>query len=85
MTGDSHWVPPTASRAVALQVLRHGPIERRDVAHKLGLTIGSLSRLSAPLVAAGLLREVEESGDGRVGRPSRPLDVTPEVRSRLAG
>lgn len=34
-----------------------------------------MTRLSAPLLEGGLLREVGEHNDGRVGRPTRLLDV----------
>lgn len=78
MTANRQWAPPTASRAVALEVLRHGPIARREIARNLDLTVGSLSRLSAPLISAGLILEVGEPGERRVGRPSRLLDVKPD-------
>lgn len=73
----SAWsVPPTdASLPVAIEVLRRGPISRAAVARRLKLSPGSLSRLSAPLLEGGLLREVGEHNDGRVGRPTRLLDV----------
>jgi predicted NBD/HSP70 family sugar kinase len=73
----STWsVPPTdASLPVAIEVLRRGPISRAAVARRLRLSPGSLSRLSAPLLEGGLLREVGEHNDGRVGRPTRLLDV----------
>jgi predicted NBD/HSP70 family sugar kinase len=73
------WTPDTgASRSVALQVLINGPISRSDIARKLDLSAGSLTRLSTPLIESGLLVEVEERTDGRAGRPSRPLDIVPE-------
>ncbi|HEX3680085.1 MAG TPA: ROK family transcriptional regulator [Galbitalea sp.] len=73
------WTPDVgASRSVALQVLINGPISRSDIARKLELSAGSLTRLSTPLIESGLLVEVEEKTDGRAGRPSRPLDIVPE-------
>lgn len=75
----SPWTPDTgASRSVALEVLIHGPISRSDIARRLDLSAGSLTRLSTPLIESGLLVEVEEKTDGRAGRPSRPLDIVPE-------
>ncbi len=75
------WTPDTgASRAVALQVLINGPLSRSDIARRLDLSAGSLTRLSAPLIESGLLVEVDEKdgkSDARAGRPSRPLDVVP--------
>lgn len=70
------WTPEAgASRSVALEVLINGPISRSDIARKLALSPGSLTRLSAPLIERGLLVEVEERPEGRAGRPTRPLDV----------
>lgn len=73
------WPPKSgASRAVALEILRHGPLSRSEVARRLDLSQGSLTRLSAPLLESGLLVEGEEQPTGRVGRGSRPLDVVAE-------
>lgn len=69
-----------ASLAVALEVLIHGPISRSEIARRLDLSAGSLTRLSTPLIDAGLLVEVGERADGRAGRPSRLLDVVPSSR-----
>ncbi len=78
------WTPDTgASRLVALEVLINGPISRSDIARKLDLSPGSLTRLSAPLLESGLLVEVEERADGRAGRPTRPLDIVPNSQHFL--
>ena len=69
-----------ASLAVALEVLINGPISRSDIARRLDLSPGSLTRLSTPLIEAGLLVEVGERTDGRAGRPSRLIDIVPESR-----
>ncbi len=70
------WTPESGvTQSVALQVLLNGPISRTEIARRLDLSPGSLTRLSTPLIESGLLIEVEERGDGRAGRPSRPLDV----------
>ena len=66
-----------ATRAVALEVLIHGPMSRSEVARRLDLSAGSLTRLSTPLLDSGLLVEVGEQVDGKVGRPSQLLDVVP--------
>lgn len=72
------WTPGNgATRAVALEVLLHGPLSRSEVARRLDLSPGSLTRLSAPLLGSGLLMEVGEQADGKVGRPSQLLDVVP--------
>ncbi|MEN2739916.1 ROK family transcriptional regulator [Microbacterium sp. X-17] len=70
------WTPDTgASRSVALEVLLNGPLSRSEIARRLDLSPGSLTRLSAPLIESGLLVETGELAEGRTGRPSRPLDV----------
>lgn len=70
------WTPESGvTQSVALEVLLNGPISRSDIARRLDLSPGSLTRLSTPLIESGLLVEVEERTDGRAGRPSRPLDV----------
>ncbi|PSK99800.1 putative NBD/HSP70 family sugar kinase [Haloactinopolyspora alba] len=87
MTQDAH--PGTdalsaPSKAVAIEVLVHGPQSRTQLAHRLGLSAATLTRVVKPLVEAGIL---EESGAVRTpgrGRSSLPLDVTPE-RHRFIG
>ncbi len=75
------WTPETgAAHAVALEVLINGPISRTEIARRLDLSAGSLTRLSAPLIESGLLVEAGERTDGRAGRPSRLLDVVPSSR-----
>ena len=66
------WTPGNgATRAVALEVLIHGPLSRSEVA---------LTRLSTPLLESGLLVEAGEQVDGKVGRPQQLLDVVPASR-----
>ncbi|MBN9151968.1 MAG: ROK family transcriptional regulator [Micrococcales bacterium] len=75
------WTPLSGpSQAVALEVLINGPISRSEIARRLDLSPGSLTRLSTPLIEAGLLVEGAERVDGRAGRPSRPLDILPDSR-----
>ncbi|WP_191282300.1 ROK family protein [Pseudolysinimonas yzui] len=83
MPVNTHSWTPTggATRAVALEVLINGPISRTEIARKLDLSAGSLTRLSTPLIEAGLLVEGEERAEGRAGRRSRPLDVIPGSRA----
>jgi predicted NBD/HSP70 family sugar kinase len=70
------WTPDSGvTQSVALEVLINGPISRSEIARRLNLSPGSLTRLSTPLIESGLLVEIEERGDGRAGRPSTPLDV----------
>lgn len=75
------WTPGTgASRSVALEVLINGPLSRSDIARRLDLSPGSLTRLSTPLIESGLLVETGELTEGRTGRPSRPLDIVADSR-----
>lgn len=60
---------------LARLVLVRGPISRGDLAQELKLSVASLTRLSKPLLDAGLLIEGELVADGTVGRPVRLLDV----------
>jgi predicted NBD/HSP70 family sugar kinase len=75
------WTPHSgAAHDVALEVLINGPISRAQIARRLDLSAGSLTRLSQPLIEAGLIVEVGERSSGHAGRPSRLLDVVPESR-----
>ncbi|WP_083508832.1 ROK family transcriptional regulator [Arthrobacter alpinus] len=60
---------------LARLVLVHGPVSRGELAKELKLSVASLTRLSKPLLDAGLLVEGELVADGTVGRPVRLLDV----------
>ncbi|GAA2109582.1 ROK family transcriptional regulator [Microlunatus panaciterrae] len=76
------WEPLDGSAlAVALAVLRSGPIARAELARKLDLSSGSLTRLTRPLIAQGLLVERAPQLFARTGRPSLPLDVVAESAS----
>jgi len=75
------WTPHRgAAHDVALEVLINGPISRAEIARRLSLSAGSLTRLSQPLIESGLLVEVGEHASGHAGRPSRLLDVLPQSR-----
>ncbi|RYE09561.1 MAG: ROK family transcriptional regulator [Hyphomicrobiales bacterium] len=75
------WTPGDgAMRAVALEVLIHGPLSRSEVARRLELSPGSLTRLANPLLESGLLVEAGEQADGKVGRPQQLLDIVPGSR-----
>ncbi len=83
VTGD--WTALDGSQQrVAVEVLRHGPLPRAELARSLGLSPGSLTRLTRPLVDSGLLVESSSDVHARTGRPSLPLDVQPSSR-RFAG
>jgi predicted NBD/HSP70 family sugar kinase len=73
------WVPLTgATHRIALEVLLDGPLSRAELARRVDLSPGSLTRLTKPLLDDGLLVEVDPpAAEQRLGRPSQPLDVVP--------
>ncbi|MFF4014652.1 ROK family protein [Streptomyces sp. NPDC001843] len=81
------WPPLSpAERSVAIEVLLHGPLSRTELARRLNLSAGSLTRLTKPLIGSGLLVEVPDAGPtaaARQGRPSQPLDVVAGSRAFL--
>lgn len=84
MTTTRSWTPLAgAAHAVALEVLLHGPLPRSELARRLDLSPGSLTRLTKPLLAHGLLVETGESVDAHPGRPTRPLDIRPDAHHFL--
>ncbi|MEU2288407.1 ROK family transcriptional regulator [Streptomyces sp. NPDC013178] len=78
------WPPLSAGeRAVAIEVLVHGPLSRTELARRLGLSAGSLTRLTKPLIESGLLVGTGEDAtptEVRQGRPSQPLDIVADSR-----
>lgn len=86
MNGEADtWLPlSSGERAVALEVLTRGPLSRSELARRLGLSAGSLTRLTKPLIESGLLVEAADGSaraESRQGRPSRPLDIVAESRT----
>ncbi|MER5177209.1 ROK family transcriptional regulator [Streptomyces sp. NPDC002896] len=81
-TRTASWLPLSpGERAVALEVLIHGPLSRTELARRLNLSAGSLTRLTKPLLESGLLVEDSAGATGtRQGRPSQPLDVVSDSR-----
>src|SRR3954467_2157064 len=71
------WRPLTGpSRQGALEILLDGPLSRAELSRRVGLSPGSLTRLTKPMVESGLLVEVDGGPtDARVGRPSQPLEL----------
>ena len=62
--------------AVLQAVLDHGPVARSTIARLVGLSPAAVTRLSAELVAAGLLRESSQvSVPKAVGRPHVPVEI----------
>lgn len=67
--------PDSPSRLLAREVLIGGPLSRSELSRRLGLSVASLTRLSKPLIEAGILQEGSEVLEGGIGRPTRPLEV----------
>ncbi|WP_342372262.1 ROK family protein [Propioniciclava soli] len=65
--GDAH-------RRLVLTLLQHGPLQRRDLAHRLGLSGGSITRLTKPLQERGLVVATAEQRNA-AGRPAHTLDA----------
>jgi predicted NBD/HSP70 family sugar kinase len=75
-TGDCR--ETTNDSAILQAVLDHGPVARSTIARLVGLSPAAVSRLSADLIRAGLLREsATEAGPKSVGRPHTPLEIDP--------
>ena len=60
----------------SLEILLHGPLRGgRELAQRLDLSTASLSRITRPLVEAGLVVELPDVTTGAGGRPPQPLDI----------
>lgn len=76
------WTPLAGpARRIALEVLLDGPISRAELARRVGLSAGSLTRLTKPLLESRLLVETSSVKASTVGRPSLPLDVDEDSHS----
>ena len=73
---------PLADSALELAraVLIHGPLSRGELSERIGLSNASLTRLSKPLLDAGIVDDGDVVSDGSVGRPLRLLDVRKEAQ-----
>ncbi|MET3807214.1 putative NBD/HSP70 family sugar kinase [Nakamurella sp. UYEF19] len=81
--GDSKAVSSTtlggAARAVAREILIHGPRSRTELALRLEMSQGSLTRLTKSLIDRGLLVEGPANRGVMQGRPSMPLDIVADA------
>ncbi|MGD8168551.1 ROK family protein [Herbiconiux sp. P16] len=78
------WKPADdLAQSVALEVLLHGPLARAELARRLDLAPGTLTRISAELIEVGLLIETPHLAERRTGRPSIPLDVVADAHHFL--
>ena len=68
-------------RAVLRKIVLSGPVSRTEIAGRVGLTAGAVSRIARPLIDAGLVRELPEEQDDAPVRPGRrfaPLVIDPQ-------
>ncbi len=72
--------PHALARAVAVEILVHGPRPRADLARRLGVSPATLTRVTRPLVEGGVLVEGGAVRTPGRGRASLPLDVVPDAR-----
>ena len=68
------------ARAVAVEILVHGPQPRASLARRLGVSAATLTRVTRPLVETGLLAEGGAIRTPGRGRSSLPLDVVTDAR-----
>ena len=83
--GPTAPAPPWAElsgtqRAIVLALLRHGRLSRPQIMSLVGISPGSVTRLTAPLVERGLLVTRPERASG-AGRPSSPLELRADAES----
>ncbi len=72
---------PDNVTAFLREILLTGPVPRREIAARLGLTVSTASRAVRALIDDGLVlegRETPDEGPVRPGRRVRPLSLDPE-------
>lgn len=62
-------------QAFLREVLLNGPVTRPEIAHRLGLNAGTVSRIARPLIDAGLVFERMERPGERPVRPGRRFQL----------
>ncbi|MFR9775348.1 ROK family protein [Micromonospora sp. MS34] len=80
-TQQTPLLPPVGDATAAnvfMTVLTRGPIARSEIAYTLGLSAGTISRSTKPLLEAGYLIEDGAADNSRPGRPTMPLRVVAE-------
>lgn len=77
----SPWAPLADSeRRVVLELLVHGPLARTELADRLRLSAPSLTRLTRPLLTAGIIGDALDAPTHTGGRPLQPLAVDPDLQ-----
>ena len=69
--------------AVLRVLLAEGPASRSEIAQRLGLTNGPITRIVADLMGRGLLQECPSTELARPGRPRVPVAVVPGAQTML--
>ena len=78
---ENPWADLTGTqRRIVLELLRHGRLSRPQIMEAVGISPASITRLTAPLVASGLLTATAEQV-AATGRPQTPLEVRAEAES----
>ena len=84
---DSHAPGPWAGlsdtqRAIVLALLRHGRLTRPEIMRLVGISPGSITRLTTPLIDSGLLTAHSERL-ASTGRPQSPLEVRADAETMI--
>lgn len=77
-------VKATNQSSILRMVYHCAPITRADISRQLGLTLPTITTNISSMIAAGLVRELEQPEPaGGSGRKSRLLDIVPEARTYI--
>lgn len=71
----------TNQQVVLREIVLSGPVSRTEIVDRTGLTAGTISRITRPLIDAGLVQELPGEHDELPSGPGRrcvPLDIDPE-------
>lgn len=71
-------------RAIVLALLRHGRLSRPQIMSLVGISPGSVTRLTAPLIEQGLLTTRPERASGAGRPPSPPWSCGPMPKASWA-
>ncbi|MDU0349276.1 winged helix-turn-helix transcriptional regulator, partial [Actinomyces sp. MRS3W] len=80
-SSNSPWADLSdTQREIVLALLRYGRLPRPEIMRLVGISPGSITRLTTPLVEAGLLTtHTQQVAD--TGRPQSPLEVRADAES----
>lgn len=69
----------TTEKKVLSRIVRRGAASRKEISEELGVTTATLTRVVASLMDQGLVQELGEMDEGRVGRRQILLDIPPDL------